>query len=149
MTRRLPDQAKVIRGTFRPDRAAPVAQVTPADPRPPATLSKGARRFWRELLPLVAQTMSDGDRTALALACEALEQHRVTLAYLTEHGTVYEAVTGSGTVLHRVRPEVAIASDAWRRALRGLAEFGLTPASRCKVPQPIRRLPNPFQALDR
>ena len=34
---------------------------------------------------------------------------------------------------HRPYPQVAIASDAMKRALRMLTEFGLTPASRSKV----------------
>lgn len=116
VTVRKPDRLKVIQGTFRQDRAAPVAQVTPADPRPPVTLSKGARRFWRELQPLVASIMSEGDRTALALACEALEQHRAASALLARAGYTYEAETESGAILVRERPEVRIASDAWRRA---------------------------------
>lgn len=149
MTRRLPDHAKVIRGTFRKDRAQPVAQAEPANPRPPTTLTRAARRHWRELFPQVAEIMSDRDRNALALTCEALAEHEAASAVLAAEGYTYEAKTEAGTILVRERPEVRIASGAWTRALRGLAEFGLTPASRNKVPQPIRRLPNPFQMLDR
>ena len=35
--------------------------------------------------------------------------------------------------MRRVRPEQAIAADAWRRAASMLAQFGMTPAARPKV----------------
>jgi P27 family predicted phage terminase small subunit len=73
------------------------------------------------------------DRAALALVCTALAEHEAAAAVVATKGATYEAVTEAGTILHRQRPEVAIASDAWRRAMRGLAEFGLTPASRGRV----------------
>lgn len=37
------------------------------------------------------------------------------------------------SVIIRPRPEVKMASDAWRRVQRMLVEFGLTPSSRSKV----------------
>ena len=43
------------------------------------------------------------------------------------------ATTATGDLMCRPNPEVTIASDAMRRSLRMLAEFGLTPASRGKV----------------
>ena len=48
-------------------------------------------------------------------------------------GMTYEATTQSGSISHRPRPEVAIASDAWRRAAMALAALGLTPRSRDTV----------------
>ena len=43
------------------------------------------------------------------------------------------ATTATGDLMCRPNPEVTIAADAMRRALRMLSEFGLTPASRGKV----------------
>lgn len=37
------------------------------------------------------------------------------------------------SVIMRPRPEVKMASDAWRRVQRMLVEFGMTPSSRAKV----------------
>lgn len=148
MTRRVPDDIKVVRGTFRKDRARPDGEVKAASTKPPVTISKEARKFWRELQPGVAYMISDRDRQALALTCEALAQHQAAAAIIAAQGSTYEAVTEAGAILVRERPEVRIAADAWRRALRGLAEFGLTPASRCRVPQPLQpRKPNPFAVL--
>jgi P27 family predicted phage terminase small subunit len=83
-----------------------------------------------------AGVLTEADQHALALTCTALAQHEAAAAVIAEHGHSYQVVTESGTVLHRVRPEVAIAADSWRRAMRGLSEFGLTPASRGRV-EPI------------
>ena len=52
---------------------------------------------------------------------------------LNEKGNVYEAVTNSGTVLYRPRPEARLAAAAWDRALRALVQLGLTPRSRGSV----------------
>jgi P27 family predicted phage terminase small subunit len=76
------------------------------------------------------------DREALALTCSALAEHQRAAAVVAERGVAYEAPAKNGTVLYRERPEVRVASDAWRRALRGLTEFGLSPASRGRLDVP-------------
>ena len=55
------------------------------------------------------------------------------MAVLAAEGSTYEATTQSGSILHRPRPEVLIASDAWRRAAMALAQLGLTPRARGAV----------------
>jgi P27 family predicted phage terminase small subunit len=73
------------------------------------------------------------DRQALALTASALAQHERAAAVITERGSTYETRTEAGAVLFRERAEVRIAGDSWRRAMRGLLEFGLSPASRGRV----------------
>ena len=70
-----PPHLKAVTGTGRSgrDREAPqVAPLTNVDA--PGFLSDRAARFWPELASLTAQAgiLSDGDRLALALLCEAL-----------------------------------------------------------------------------
>lgn len=112
-------------------------------------MSKAARRYWSELAPRLIETglLTEAERSALALTCEALAQHQAANAVIATLGYTYKAETESGTVLHRERAEVRIAADAWRRALRGLAEFGLTPASRGRIELPSQPKANPFADL--
>ena len=126
------DELKLIEGNFRPHRARDLPRFSAKVPEPPATLSPAARKHWRELARALAdrRTMTAGDRQTLALCAQALAQHDEAQAILTASGSTYEAVTQSGTVLFRPRPEVRIAADSWARALRALIELGLTPRSR-------------------
>lgn len=49
------------------------------------------------------------------------------------------------SVIIRPRPEVKMASDAWRRVQRMLTEFGLTPSSRSKVKGEPEGEADPFE----
>jgi P27 family predicted phage terminase small subunit len=95
-----------------------------------------------------AGVLTEADQHALALLCTALAEHEAAAAVVAELGATYEARTESGTILHRVRPEVAIAADSWRRAMRGLSEFGLTPASRGRVEPIMPTASNPFAGTE-
>jgi P27 family predicted phage terminase small subunit len=138
MPARRPTALKLLTGTFRPDRARNEPRYSATVPKPPVTLSKAARAYWQELSKQLdrAGVMTEADRQALALTCSALAEHEAAAAVVADLGAAYEARTEAGAIMHRQRPEVAIAADAWRRAMRGLSEFGLTPASRGRVEVP-------------
>jgi P27 family predicted phage terminase small subunit len=93
-----------------------------------------ALEVWRELAPLLTRmrVLTKADRQALALLCDALAEYRAARAVVEAQGATFTVETMSGRVV-RARPEVAIASDAHRRARLMLAEFGLTPAGRRRV----------------
>lgn len=130
-----PTRLKLLAGTYRPDR------VAPGEPRPlaaipprPRGLSAEGRRHWdrlaRQLRPLQVVTLADG--AALELLAEALGEWERASALVAKEGAVYRATTKSGTVL-LAHPAAKQAADAWRRAQRMLAEFGLSPSSRTRV----------------
>lgn len=104
-------------------------------PTPPEWLSELAKQYWGEigavLLAMKLTTVADGP--ALQLLTEALAEWADARRAVHLAGLTYETTTMTGDVMRRPNPEVAIASDAWRRALKMLTEFGLTPASRSKV----------------
>jgi P27 family predicted phage terminase small subunit len=97
----------------------------------PAPVRATYRRLVRILDPLRVVTVADG--LALELAAAALVEHDVNARVILEQGSTYAATTEAGAVMHRARPEQAIAADAWRRAAAMLQQFGLTPVSRSKV----------------
>ncbi|AWM34190.1 phage terminase small subunit P27 family [Hymenobacter nivis] len=104
-------------------------------PTPPAWLSDKARQYWAEigavLLDMKLCTVADGP--ALQLLTETLAEWAEARQAVHTKGLVYETKMVTGDIMQRPVPEVAIASDAMKRSLRMLAEFGLTPASRGKV----------------
>lgn len=135
-----PTQLKVVRGTTRKDRANP-AEPTPtlagADVRPPAWLrvSRRSRRAWRDLVPLLRgmHVLTEADRVALALLCDALASYVEAKQLVVEEGSTYETVNESGGRMVRKHPGVEIGAESVRFAKLMLSEFGLTPAARAKV----------------
>jgi P27 family predicted phage terminase small subunit len=135
MPARRPTALKLLLGTARSDRTRNEPQYRGGIPKAPATLCPAARGYWRELARLLdaSGVLTEADRQALALTCEALAEHQTARAVLAELGSTYECRTESGAVMYRVRPEAGLAADAWRRAMRGLCEFGLSPSSRGRI----------------
>ncbi len=131
-----PTAQKRLAGTLQPSRTNP-NEPTPDVylPTPPEWLSPLAKQYWAEvgavLLAMRLTTVADGP--ALQLLTEALAEWAHARQTVHTIGLVYEMETESGQTMRRPNPEVAIASDAWKRVLRMLTEFGLTPASRGKV----------------
>jgi P27 family predicted phage terminase small subunit len=135
MPARLPTRLKLLSGTARPSWLKREPEPPPGPPEPPKWLDATARRHWGELVPVLEsmRVLTTADGAALALVCSALAEHERAAAVVAERGAAYEAVTEAGSVMHRPRPEVAIAADSWRRALRSLTEFGLSPSSRARL----------------
>ena len=137
-----PTSQKALGGTLQPSRTnqhEPVPAV--ALPLPPDWMSEKARQYWGDigavLLNMKVVTAADGP--ALMLLTETLaewaEARQAVIGVDGQAGVglVYEMETEGGQTMRRPNPEVAQASDAMKRALRMLTEFGLTPSSRSKV----------------
>ena len=131
-----PTVLNALGGTLQPSRTN-AHEPTPNVllPLPPEWLSDTARAYWSEvgavLLSMKLCTAADGP--ALMLLTETLAEWAEARKAVHLCGLTYDTTTVTGDVMRRPNPEVAIASDAMKRSLRMLLEFGLTPASRGKV----------------
>lgn len=76
--------------------------------------------------------LTTADPHALALLCDAYAEYLDCRAQIKRVGRVYKVKTKTGEMV-MTRPEVGMAADAWRRVLRMMTEFGLTPSSRAKI----------------
>ena len=134
-----PPHLKVISGTTR-GKATQAPQARLTDVNPPGFVSERAALFWPELASLTAQmnVLSDQDRIALGMLCEALDDWTSARETIQAEGATYQATTEAGAVMHRAHPAVAMRNDAARRVQSLLSEFGLTPSARAKV----QRLPD-------
>lgn len=131
-----PPHLKAVTGTGRGDSGREAPQGAPlTDMTPPGFVSERAALFWPELASLTAQmkVLSDQDRIALGMLCEALDDWHTARETIRAEGATYQATTESGAVLYRAHPAVAMRNDAARRVQSLLGEFGLTPSARSKV----------------
>jgi len=105
-------------------------------PTKPSGLGRQGSTLWTELVNILSdrQTLTKADRRALELTCRAYEEYRQTEAVLRKKGTSYETQSTGGALMIRPRPEATQCDSAWKRVMKGLIEFGLTPASRSRVP---------------
>lgn len=133
---RVPESIKLVRGTFRPDRAnRQKPRPAPGVSAPRRSLPVGVRFHFRRLVRLCQPdgTLGRPDVVLVEQTARALDECEACERVITERGRTYEAVTEAGSVMIRVRPEVPMAADAWRRALAGLVQLGLSPVAREKV----------------
>lgn len=128
-------------------------QVNKAEPMPPAGRTKPpswlkgrARRLWGRIAPILSRmkVLTSADPHALALLCDAYAEYLDARDVVRAEGSVYESrhiqTDKDGHMIERIiirpRPEVAIASDAWKRIRAMMQEFGLTPSSRSRIEVP-------------
>lgn len=148
---RKPTAIKKAQGTYQPCYGNP-AEPTPAVeiPGPPEHLGEAAKKLW----PWYGGTLhSMGvltrcDRTALESLCETHAEIIGLRREISAYGkTTYSVVTQSGDEMIRGLPQVAQLSDAERRLLALLTQFGLTPASRSKVSKIVEKKASKFDKI--
>lgn len=79
------------------------------------------------------KVLAESDRMALGMLADVYSEWRVAREIVNELGQTMKKVTTNGEEVEVVRPQMAIAQDAWKRMKSMLVEFGLTPASRGNV----------------
>lgn len=101
-----------------------------------------SREMWERLAPDLDSmgVLTLTDSSALEMLCRAYAEFRAAEALVAAEGLTFN----SGDMIKR-NPAVAIRTDAWRKVMHGLAEFGLTPSSRSKVQMLPKSSENPFQ----
>jgi P27 family predicted phage terminase small subunit len=109
------------------DKAVPVVQCPPE-------ISAAARKIWDELAPqLMAEgRLSELERIPLAILCSAVADWFAADEALQTYGAVIKAPSGFPVQ----SPYVSIAAKHLETIIRLCLEFGLTPASRGRVPRP-------------
>src|SRR6188508_2316522 len=130
-------EGNLAKSKIRPESEDP--QLPVGTPDRPAHLTGAARKCWEELVPILAgaKLLTLGDCKALEIGCAAYGDWIAARRVVTKEGMTYESSfvddDGNERKIIRPRPEVAIASDAWKRFRAFLTEYGLTAASRGKV----------------
>lgn len=133
--RPLPTDVKQAHGERRSSRLNPREPRPQAGAPPKPRLGKVAAAEWDRLSALAAimKVLTVADGPALEAVCLAHEDHNAARAELKRVGRFYTTETASGSKMRRTHPAVAVAAEAWRRYVGGLALFGLSPAMRTRV----------------
>lgn len=106
-----------------------------AEPPMPADLDDDALREWRRLVDVTmkAEVLTEAERSIVEIAAHAYSTFVRAQREINAKGMTYETTNTTGGLVIKARPEIAIASDAWRRYRSAICELGLTPAARAKV----------------
>lgn len=98
---------------------------------PPDHLNKDAKAFWRSMLPLVSQYLTEIDLGGFAEVAFAYSQMRIAQRDLDENGQ--KTVNERGVLIKN--PAVATYRDFYNMYWSVGARFGLDPSSRTKLLQ--------------
>lgn len=114
----------------------------PGTPVMPEGLSAVAQQEWDDIVPLLVRMgvqVCEADGKALAAYCSCYAQWMLAEKEIADYGITINVVHSDeedGEILFsefKVNPAVRVRSDALRQMKSFLIEFGLTPASRCKL----------------
>lgn len=133
---RKPAAQKKAQGTYRKDRDQSLV-LNEGIPDPPGYLSPAAQNHWDRMVAITkaARTLTPADGDALAMLCLAFEEYRAADIIVRDEGeicrTMHTTKDGreyeGGPYQH---PAVGIRNNAWKKIVRLLREFGLTPSAR-------------------
>lgn len=131
-----PKNLKVLRGNpgKRPlNEAAPEPET--GRPDVPPWLDENRAELFGEVADYLENmgVLTTVDGHALALLVDAYMDYLECQRVVDREGRTYETVNQRGGIMIRARPEVTMASDAWRRVASMMASFGLEPSSRTKL----------------
>lgn len=109
-------------------------------PEMPRWLSKGAKREWKSIVPILLKmkvlTVADGKSLAsYCEACATLERAQAHIAKFGDVIQVYRESKDGDLVCVGMKPNPSVTiADKQMKLIRGFAsEFGLTPASRARL----------------
>jgi P27 family predicted phage terminase small subunit len=147
---RKPSHLKLVSGTLRKHRENPDEPIATGDwPETPAWLSKSAAVIFLETCAKMAKlgTLSSEFSDAIAAYASSKDEVLIMTAVIEDLGATYRTTTATGDAMFRRRPEVAMRSDAMKRAQSLRAELGLGPAAISKVSAKPAPPENPFLKL--
>jgi P27 family predicted phage terminase small subunit len=129
-------------GTIRPgDRAGII--MPPGELKMPTGLSKAAKAAWvRTVAAMPPGVLTPADRDVLAAYCGAVADLEELTRVIDRDGLILEVDAldrngkPTGAKIKRVHPAAKLKADASNRVRQLAAEFGLSPASRSRVPMP-------------
>ncbi|MGB3042463.1 MAG: P27 family phage terminase small subunit [Xanthobacteraceae bacterium] len=146
-----PTEIKELSGTLRKHRTNPDEPTgTRGWPPLPSFLSERAAEIFAETCRAMESmgTLAVEWGDVIGAYAASQEEVEVYTAIIAEEGQTYTTTTQMGDTMHRARPEVAMRSDAMRRAQQFRSELGLGPASKSKVSAGKKHEANPYEEID-
>lgn len=131
---RKPLAAKMVAGTYRPDRdPAPTSggkgKAPTGPPKCPSWLGKVARGEWRRVVALLGKLVTQADMGVLTIYCTAYQELREATEILARDGRT--TTTAAGGV--KPHPALAMQRTAMEQLRQASGLLGLDPATRSKL----------------
>jgi len=134
-----PTAFKVLEGNpgkQKLNKAEPQPPVPRSLPKPPARLLREAKKEWNRLVPALVSVsvLTDVDLAAFAELCQNYAYYLITdrkILALGEQGVYAMQKTTTGYV--QQHPLLSLRRQYYEQWRRGLADFGLTPATRSRL----------------
>ena len=151
---RKPTVMKKLEGTFRKDRALR-DEFTPEQlddiPQCPDNKEAGFGGIWQTVCENLKEVgmLSKVDLITVEAYCNAVLMFRKACKELKENGYTVLVENTRGKSYENVSPWVRIQAEANKVLMQTAKEFGFTPASRTKIPQPAKKTENPFEKLQK
>jgi P27 family predicted phage terminase small subunit len=142
---KLPKKSKQLRGTYRSDRESggiDAGDRLKTAPKPPDTLSVGAKSEWEALAPVLVALgiLTVADLRTLELLCETLSTATALEETIRIEGFTIAAATGG----HKAHPALKALETTRNAACRMLSDFGLNPRAR----KFVERAPEKYKEAD-
>ena len=128
----VPTKIKLVKGTFRKDRANPNEPIYPSEiPESPKHLNEFGKVEWDRMSKIFLDQglLSQVDMAALASYCQLFGRWSEAETDLNKEGLTLTTIQGN--IIQN--PLLGIANTALKLMNKCLLEFGMTPASRSKV----------------
>ena len=133
---RKPTNLKVVQGTTRPDRLTKNEPIVPLSiPKCPSFLNAEGKRYWKKTAEQLdeAGLIGSTDGAMFALHCDSFGRYeQISRGLQTLEDLVIETPNGAQqqAALWQIRNKL------WEQVQKSATEFGLSPASRCKISLP-------------
>lgn len=144
----IPTEIKIQRGTNQPSRTN-AAEMKPDKlktiPTAPDWLNDYGKDEWYIVVEhlMKLKILAVIDLGLLAMYCQQVGTYQKAQRILNTQGYTVESPNG----YEMPSPWVAIGNKALDQAAKLGIQFGLTPSSRTRIPQPKEKAENPFKAL--
>jgi P27 family predicted phage terminase small subunit len=134
-----PTALKILEGNpgkQKLNKAEPKPPVPPNLPKPPARLLKEAKEEWKRLVPALHSmgVLTQIDLSAFAEVCQNYGYYLITdkkILALGEQGVYAMQKTATGYI--QQHPLLSLRRQYYEQWRKGLADFGLTPATRARL----------------
>lgn len=134
-----PTALKIIEGNpgkQKLNRDEPKPPVSPKIPRPPKRLLPDAKDEWKRLAPVLVRlgVLTEVDWDAFAELCQNYAYYIIADRRIVEKGeAAVMAMQTTPSGYTQQHPYLSLRRQYYEQWHRGLADFGLTPASRARI----------------
>lgn len=149
-----PTQLRALRGNpskraLNPDE--PKGPLLEGEVLPPSFLGARARRYWREIIPVLQRmkVFTESDIYAVAMMANDLATYAEMQPLIRKHGRTHTVVNRNGGETVVRRPEVGIANEAAANFMRWADRFGMDAAYRSKLKVEAEQEVDPLDELRR